>query len=492
MKNIQHIIKRTLVTFSFGLVFISCQSSLEDIYDNPNAVTTIDDAALFTKATRDLFIQTTGRSTYGFTGQYAHYFVAGSSERRPDQYGDNFDGDYNDFSEDMYGGVIRHIEEVLMITSTEGTKNDLRNAMANVIAVMGYTVITDAYGEIPYTEGGKGKTEGIINPKYDTQEYIYKDLIERLSESIAILKIANPAEGYPESDPIYDNDLNKWVRLANSVRLRLAMRIRYADNTLSKQVVSQCLEEPLMEDPSHDASLVQTEGNGNSWYFHRTKYPGIKVSEMMIDQLMSTADPRLPVFVSKDMNGNYSGQLNGLNDESFGISDFVSKSDIGVAISSKESKMYVMTATETWFLRAEAALAYDNDPTTANELFRKGIETSLIQWDVENLKITDFMSNSTTSLTGTNDQMEEQIGTQMWIAITPNYFESWSNIRRTGYPVIAERKATNLSRGVTNGIMPKRFLYSTIEMSTNGKNINEAISRQGPNKIDTPVWWDKN
>ncbi len=492
MKNIQNIVKRTFAVLGVLVLFTACQSSLEDIFDNPNAVTTIDDAALFTNAVRSLVFQTNNTATYRFAAHHAHYLVAGSVARRPDQYGDNFDGLYYSASSGFYGGVIRHIEDVLVITTTEGTKNEVRNAMANVVAVMGYAVLTDAYGEIPYTEGGKGKTENIITPKYDTQEFIYKDLIERLSASIAVLKTADPEMGYPGSDPLYDNDHNKWVRLANSVRLRLAMRIRNADNALSKQVVAQCLTEPLMEDPSHDASMIQTEGNGNSYYEMKIGFPLIKVSEMMIDQLVSTADPRLPVFVAKDGEGNYTGQLNGLSDIAFGQSEFEFKSNMGDAISSRESKYYIMTAAEVWLLRAEAALAYDNNAETANDLFRLGIRTSLIQWDVDAMEIVDFMGSPTATLAGTNDEMEEQIGIQMWVGITPNYFEGWSHVRRTGYPVIAERTATNLERGVTKGIMPKRFKYSTLELSANGTNVAEAIDRQGPNKIDTPVWWDKN
>lgn len=492
MKHIQYLVSKIIVTLAILTLFFSCQSDLDEVYDNPNAKTSVDDAALFTNAVRSLFFQTGSSSAAEFGGQYGHYYVAGSTSRRPDQYQDNFNGPYFSMSNSMYGGVIRHIEDVLEITSQGETKNEVRNAMANVIAVMGFTVITDAYGEIPYTEGGKGKTDGILTPKYDTQEFIYKDLIDRLSASISVLKNADPAMGYPDSDPIYDNDLDKWVKMANSVRLRLAMRLRLADNTLSRQVVAQCLEDPLMENPSDDAWMIQTEGNGNIWYFRKTGFPEIKVSEMMVNQLVNTLDPRLPVFVSKDVNDTYTGQLNGLTDLAFGASDFGTKSNMGDAISSKESKYYVMTATEVWFLRAEAALVYDNNSATANDLYRRGIKTSLDQWQVDGLEIVEFMTSPTATLTGTNEAMEEQIGIQMWVAITPNYFESWSHMRRTGYPVIAQRTAVYLDRGVTKGYMPKRFLYSTHEFSTNGTNVDEAVSRQGPNKIDTPVWWDKN
>lgn len=490
MKTIQNIIRKTVVVAFIGMVSISCEKHLADLYDNPNAVTTIDDSALFTKAVRSLFQGTTDNGSSHFAGMHAHYYVAGSTWRAPDQYGDGHDGDYNSILNDGYSGTIRHIEEVLELTATEGTQNNVRNAMANVIAVLGYAKITDAFGDIPYTEGGKGKSADIIQPKYDTQESIYKDMIIRLTNSIAVLKTADPAQGYPGSDPIFNNDLEKWVRFANSVRLRLAMRLRYADTGLSQSTVTQCLSEPLMETPDHDAFMIETEGTGNAWFTRRTGFPSIKMSVTIIDQLQGTGDPRLPVFVSLNGNGEYSGITNGLTDAAFGASDFANRSDMGLALSSSESKLYVITAAETWLLRAEAALVYDNDPATANTLYRTGIETSLNQWEVDATEISTFMASPAATLAGAND--EEQIGVQMWLALTPNFFESWSHIRRTGYPAIPVRTSDDLSKGATNGIMPSRFNYSSFEQGSNSSNVQEAISRQGENKIDTPVWWDKN
>ncbi|NKI27537.1 SusD/RagB family nutrient-binding outer membrane lipoprotein [Arenibacter sp. 6A1] len=490
MKTIQYFKLKIVVLAVVGTVCLSCESHLDELYENPNAVTTIDDSALFTKAVRSLFLSTTDQASSRFAGQLAHCYVAGSTWRAPDQYGDGFDDDYNDIMNDLYGGTIRHIEEILELTSSGHSSNKVRNAMANVIAVLGYAKITDAFGDIPYTEGGKGKSKDILQPKYDTQESIYKDMIDRLTNSILVLKTASPSLGYPNSDPVFDNDLDKWVRFANSVRLRLAMRLRYADTGLSQFTVAQCLSQPLMESPEHDAFLIETEGTGNAWFTRRTGFPSIKMSTLFIDQLQGTNDPRLAVFVSTDQNGQYSGITNGLTDRAFGNSNFANLSNMGLALSSSDSKLYVMTAAETWLLRAEAALAYDNDPAKANLLFRKGIETSLNQWAVETADIETFMASPSASLAGTND--EEQIGVQLWLALTPDFFESWSHIRRTGYPAIAVRTDDNLSKGATNGIMPTRFNYSSFELGSNTANTNEAINRQGPNKIDTPIWWDKN
>ena len=492
MNKTQNITYRLLVVLLVGMVFSSCENTLDDVRLNPNNVTTIDDAPLFATAVRSLFNGTLDEAAYRFAGQHAHYYVAGSTARLPDQYTDGFDGAYNGIYNGMYSGVIKHIEEVLDITTQPETENVVRYAMADIIGVMGFARITDGFGEIPYTEGGKGKTDDILTPKYDSQESIYNDLIQRLTASINVLKSADSAMGYPDSDPIFDNDLTKWVRLANSVKLRLAMRLRYADNSLSQQLVSQCLADPLMEDNSHNAYMIETEGSGNSWFSRRTGYPSIKMSTMLINQLQGTADPRLSVFIAQDGGGNYTGQTNGLNDEAFGISDFASKSDMGLMLSSQDSKMFLITASEVYLLKAEAALVYDNNPTTANNLYGMGIQSSLEQWEVDSGSISTFLSSPTGTLSGSTENQEEQIGTQMWLALTPNYYEGWNHIRRTGYPIITERTDSNLEGGVTNGMMPTRFLYSSFELSTNGTNANEAISRQGANKIDTPVWWDKN
>ena len=490
MQTIYNTISKTAAVAVLGVLFLSCQGHLEDLYDNPNAVTAIDDSALFTKAVRSLFQGTTDNGSSHFAGMYAHYYVAGSTWRAPDQYGDGHDQDYNSIMNDGYSGTIRHIEEVLALISTTGNQNNVRYALADIIAVLGYAKITDGFGDIPYTQGGKGKSQDILLPKYDSQESIYRDLIIRLTNSINVLKTADPALAYPDSDPIYNNDLEKWVRFANSVRLRLAMRLRHVDTGLSRSTVSQCLSDPLMETPEHDAYMIETEGTGNAWFTRRTGFPSIKMSAFLINQLQATNDPRLTVFVGKAGNGQFSGIVNGLTDQAFGNSNFANLSDMGLALSSPESKLYIMTAAETWLLRAEAALAYDDDPVQANVLYRKGIETSLNQWEVDATEITSFMASPTATLSGVND--EEQIGVQMWLALIPNFFEGWSHIRRTGYPVIPVRTSEDLSTGATNGIMPNRFMYSSFEIGANSANVQEAISRQGANKIDTKVWWDKN
>ncbi|SMO65672.1 Starch-binding associating with outer membrane [Saccharicrinis carchari] len=482
---------KTLAMALFAMGLFACQDLLEDAYENPNAVTEIDESALFAKSLRELFISSSDLSVYRFSGQYAHYFVAGSDPRKPDLYGDGFDVYYNEISSKLYLLIIKDIEEVLQITAKGERKNELRYTLADIVSVLGFVKLTDAFGDIPYTEGGKGKADEIITPKYDSQEYIYNDMIDRLTASITTIGSANPDLGFKNADFLFHNDMDKWMRFANSIRLRLAMRMRNAAPDNAAAIAQQCLQLPLMDKVEHDAWMIETEDAGNPWYLLKTVFPQIKVSDKFVSMLASTNDPRLEVFAAKDGYGAYSGQLNGLNDFAFGESDFQNKSDMGHMISSKDSKMYLMTASETMLLKAEALLVFNRDVVKANAAYRKAIELSMEQWQVDGDLSQAYLASGMGNLSGSDYQMEEQIGNQMWICITPNFFESWSHIRRTGFPVIEQRTAPELAPGVTNGFLPSRFKYSSFELSANGENVKEAVDRQGPNKIDTPLWWSK-
>jgi len=112
-------------------------------------------------------------------------------------------------------------------------------------------------------------------------------------------------------------------------------------------------------------------------------------------------------------------------------------------------------------------------------------------WKIPQDSINRFINEEPeATLFGDEENMLRQIGTQKWLALITNFTESYTEIRRLGYPVIPRRTDPFLDAGVTDGYLPKRFLYPPEEISLNQKNVEEAIERQGPNKITTPVWWD--
>lgn len=490
-------LKTIIYTSLLAMMAITgCDDRFEEMNSNPLALTEISDEFLFTTAVHKTFgdYQYLKVFELQFASQYAHVYVTNTEMRQADLYQSFHIQDvYDEMFESVYAGPLRHIEEVLRLTSEGESKNEVRHAIARIVACISYERLTDCYGDIPYFDGAKGNQD-ILTPAYDAQEAIYKDMIEQLDQCVQLLQTADPQQAYPDSDPVYNNQLDKWVKFANSLRLRLAMRMRFVDAGYAEPVVQACLELPLIEDNDDNFQLLRQESdNGelyNPWY-NVKQYNGFKVSRFFVESLRATVDPRLEVLVEPNESGEYKGFINGLIDQALGSYVWDEHSGPMPVLVDKATPNYIMTAAEVWFLRAEAALFQLGEDLDANTCYQNGIRSNMEMWQVDSEEEEDFLNNSAAgSLQGSTEEQFEQIGTQAWIAFVPNFTEAWFNIRRTGYPTIARRTAADLSQGVTNGYLPKRFLYTTSEYNRNRANVEAAVARQGADLIDTPVWWD--
>ncbi len=485
-----------LLLFLLMALFPACDDEFKRVNTNPNAATDIDDEYLFANSVLQtirgpwsLFDQ-----NFPFGSQYAHIYVGINQARYIDTYFDYFTNtEYLYLFEGIYHGPIRLVNETLRLTQPGGEKeNEVRHAMAKTIALVNFAHLADSYGSIPYEEGGYGQ-KGILYPEYNSVEFIYTDMMTSLKEIIELLKTANPQEGYPGADPLFENDLDKWVKFANSLRLRLAMHARFVAPQIAEAVISECMAEPLIEENAHNAWKENQKSDitdFNNPIFDRYDYWKWKMSERFVETLKTTGDPRLKVFVKPNKDGEYVGIPNGLNDDGFSAWDWSNTSDPTDSLVGKGAPSYLMSAAEIWLLRAEAAL-FDLIPGDANEMYRTGIRRSLEQWNVSESDMDDFLDNADYGrLTGTQEAQFEQIATQLWISCMPNALESWTTIRRTGYPVIPRRTAPNLEPGVSKGELPKRLKYPALEININHNNYLKALEEQGPDKITTPLWWD--
>jgi hypothetical protein len=415
--------------------------------------------------------------------------------RQGDKYQDYNDGVYRNSLSVHYTGALKYINEIILINEDEegNSTNDVKLSLVNILAVCNFARATDLYGAVPYTEGGWGRKD-ILYPAYDSQEFIYHDMMDKLKNSIAVLKTANPEDAYPGFDPLYENDLTKWIRFANSLRLRLAMRARFVDEANSNTVIRECLDEDLIENHTQDASRKYEDVDilelNNRWHNLFIVKERWKMGELFIEQLKATNDPRLPVLVEANSNDEYKGVKNGLNDldhgNAFGMTENCYPSE---NLYAKDMPAYFLSADEVSFLKAEAAL-YEISNDDANEHYQDGIRKAMRKWDITEEQINDFLANEPiATLSGQPEEKFEQICVQAWIATVPNFPEVYSRMRRTDYPTIVQRTG-NLEMGTSDGFLPKRLLYATDEVSRNGDNVANAIAIQGPNKITTPLWWD--
>lgn len=399
-------------------------------------------------------------------------------------------------------------------------------ALAQILKISAWHKATDMFGPIPYKEAGKG----LITVPYDSQEEVYKSMFKELSDAIEVLtKYADNGNSklLPNADAVYAGDVHKWVVYANSLMLRLAMRVYYADAALSKKYALQAVNHSygVMKTKDDEAKMER----GASLEFKNNldvlinQYNECRMGSSMLAYLGGYQDPRLPKYfntstvsqaVTVGTYGKYSGVPTG-HDVS---SNDAFKDSSRPAITST-TPTYWMRASEVYFLLAEAALHGFAVGGTAESLYEKGIEMSFEENGIASSEVADYMSSglkpsaysfhltnpgvnvdvpavteATTAWSGTDEEKLEKIMIQKWIALYPNGQEAWTEYRRTGYPKL-HSVVTNYSNGEVDsevGIRRMRFPTNKSTSAEDIANLESArkLLRGGLDKAGTRLWWD--
>ena len=399
-------------------------------------------------------------------------------------------------------------------------------ALAQILKISAWHKATDMFGPIPYKEAGKG----LITVPYDSQEEVYKSMFKELSDAIEVLtKYADNGNSklLPNADAIYAGDVHKWVVYANSLMLRLAMRVYYADAALSKQYALQAVNHSYGVMKSKDDEAKMERGASlefkNNLDVLINQYNECRMGSSMLAYLGGYQDPRLPKYfntstvsqaVTVGTYGKYSGVPTG-HDVS---SNDAFKDSSRPAITST-TPTYWMRASEVYFLLAEAALHGFAVGGTAESLYEKGIEMSFEENGIASSEVADYMSSglkpsaysfhltnpgvnvdvpavteATTAWSGTDEEKLEKIMIQKWIALYPNGQEAWTEYRRTGYPKL-HSTITNYSNGEVDsevGIRRMRFPTNKSTSAEDIANLESArkLLRGGLDKAGTRLWWD--
>ena len=399
-------------------------------------------------------------------------------------------------------------------------------ALAQILKISAWHKATDMFGPIPYKEAGKG----LITVPYDSQEEVYKSMFKELSDAIEVLtKYADNGNSklLPNADAVYAGDVHKWVVYANSLMLRLAMRVYYADAALSKKYALQAVNHSygVMKTKDDEAKMER----GASLEFKNNldvlinQYNECRMGSSMLAYLGGYQDPRLPKYfntstvsqaVTVGTYGKYSGVPTGHD-----VSSNDAFRDSSRPAITSTTPTYWMRASEVYFLLAEAALHGFAVGGTAESLYEKGIEMSFEENGIASSEVSDYMSSglkpsaysfhltnpsvnvdapaltqATTEWTGTDEEKLEKIMIQKWIALYPNGQEAWSEYRRTGYPKL-HSAISNYSNGEIDsevGIRRMRFPTNKSTSAEDIANLESArkLLRGGLDKAGTRLWWD--
>jgi len=417
--------------------------------------------------------------------------------------------------ENLYGKSLKQLIDLL-----ERHKEDtaLVNylAAARILRVYVFSLLTDAYGDIPYSQAGLAWYDKIYTPPYDMQSDIYTDFFKELREATAQF---DETKAPIENDILYNGDLRQWKKLAGSLRLRLGMRLTKVNAITARQEVQAALAAGVMEGWEDNfrmlhQSYAYPDLRGNSYaqaLQEDNVYQLAKGCSTFVNYLKQENDPRLPTFfTSQDAEGNDISAITDYMSIAPGMyywddtAPYASSQGIVIPAANKycflnipfcrlESPFLHMGYAEVAFLKAEAVVRgwMSGD---ANALYQEGIRAAIEQLKLypeigyipEDVKETFINAHVLTA-----GKEIEEINMQKWVALFPNGFEAYANQRRTGYPVLAP--ITDLVKeSETNGVLPRRLYYPSTEAFSNSVNYQKALDRMGgTDDWLQHVWWDK-
>lgn len=402
------------------------------------------------------------------------------------------------------------------------SENESYQAIALILKSYIASVLTDEWGDVPYSEAWKGSDpeKAILSPSYDTQESIYASIIENLKTANELLSEDGPEI---EGDILFDNDLMAWKKFANSLRLRLLMRRSDRVNPTADMtaIFGDPATYPVFEGVEDNAALkyLGSAPNNNPINENRKTRDDHRVSKTLVDYLYTEApspDYRVSVYAELDGNNEYEGLPNGMlsNDAAnYNGNGLKYTSKIGSYFSNATAPGMLMSYSELLFIKAEAAARgfIPGGHTVAEQAFHEAIRASWDQYNAdgsfeavledvwrstfeswgmtENDDIYEFAWEDFVAYGGTYDYNPatavEQIATQKWVAMFDQGIQAVFEWRRTGFPVLTPAIA-----GTNNGKIPVRAYYPSDEAGRNPTNLQDAITRQGPDDLNTKVWWD--
>jgi hypothetical protein len=504
MKN--KYIKVLCIAIVSAMTFTSCDKGFESLNENPNALTDPAVKSMFTLA--EIYMDgqdySNTRGNLAYASQIVQHVASVNGAGSVYSYSSEYSGSL--FGE-TYGSGLNQIFQLLSVVPNTAENTNMIQA-SRIMKVFMFQKLTDTYGEVPYFDAGKGYNGNIFAPKYDTQEAIYNDLLKELDEAGDALDANKAFVG--NADLFYQSDVARWKKFANSLMLRVAMRLSKVDPAKSRQYVEKAFAKGVFSSNTDSAILrhdagpqgVKTNPITSSWVVNDLKGgdSGMKYSKTFIDMLKNSNDPRLRIYAKLEATGNMNpADQQGLPNDAteFPGGDKKVFSDPNtLTVLRLDAPTLLMTNAEVQFLLAEAATKGWNVGKSAQQYYEDGVKQAMTGLTVFGDKVPAvsgseydaYMAAHPFNTNGTEAQKIEQIITQKWIVLVFNGFEAFAEYRRTGYPVLVP---VNSAFGETQGTIPRRLIYDQSELVTNAANYKEAIQRQGLDLMTTRIWWDK-
>lgn len=382
----------------------------------------------------------------------------------------------------MYRDVLADLNESSRLIAADKSLSagEQANKLAinDIMAVYTYSVLVNTFGNIPYSEALNSTN---LFPKYDDAATVSKDLLNRLNADIS--KLSTASAGYASGeDLVYKGSVAKWIKFANTLRMKLGMVLADVDASTAKAAVEASdagaisaasdngLFAYLTASPNQNPLYVDIVTGGRQDYI---------AAKDLMDKLLGWNDPRTSGFFSKNNAGNYAGGIVGKTNT------FVDFSRAGAKVILPDAPYVLADYTETEFLRAEAKERGWNVAGSAETHYNNAVKSSITYWGGAAADADTYLAQEAVSYATAAGDWKQKIGTQKWIALYNRPYEGWTELRRLDYPKITAPV------GAKSGF-PTRFSYPLNEQTLNGANYTAAASAIGGDVVTTKLFWDKN
>lgn len=438
---------------------------------------------------------------------------------------------WNSYWNRCYNNVFANSKRVIDVAEAEG--NDVFVAWAKLIRMLSATRLSAYHGPIIYTE--YGSLENTIN--YDSEQTLYTTWFSELDEIVSILTANSDFGGMKSFDASYGGDIPSWIKFANSLRLRLAMRVSKVDPAMAKTQGEKAI--------AAAGGLISTAGDNFKIKLYGGFFPPARIgfgwgdtrmSATMESVLVGYEDGRISKYFDEATPSGEAGETEAAyfgDHPDFKYKGIRNGAELGakgdrLSFSNMSADFNPTTAdgmrrcfmsTETHFLLAEAALRGWTGAGSAQANYEQAVNDSFAEWgaagaadyladdtkvplDYNDPKaegdVNDFVTRMTVTVkwdeAADNELKLEKIITQKWIAAYMNSIEIWVDHRRTGYPKLPYnyQNDSNSDWGVVAADdFLRRLIFVNGERNNNAGGVAGATTHLGgPDEIGTRLWWD--
>jgi hypothetical protein len=467
-----------------------CDQEFKEVNDNPNEPTEVESEFLLRGITRKVSNAMVLESF--LTGNIIAQTASKTLRVETETYDWGKKGGFPDTWFPLYEAA--NDARIMRETAVE-EGNQIDEAVALIMEAYIFSILTDAYGDIPYEEALQGDA-GEFFPSYTSQEVIYTDeeigLLAKLQRANTLL--SQVSEGSVQGDILFGGDRSMWRKFANSLRLRLLLHAVQAYPEAANEmaeIVGDPGQYPVFDSPMENATLEYLGSEPNQYPlrppYKTGDFEAVVISQNLDTILTERQDPRLTVYarptttsLPDSISNEYSGQPTGFLPDNVpggenSLLGYRYRNEDGEGSPAGRARGIFMTHAEVEFIKAEAAhegyiggdpqTFYDEAIASSMRYYQVSFDDTVVTKTVNSLN--DYLSQPRVDLSGLSGQDRlDRITTQKWIALWFHGLEPWFDQRRRDYPNVF----VQADRDYIQDQPPKRFPYPGQEQSLNAGN----------------------